>query len=89
MKWRDVLPLSRLAATLPEARHTPVEAPPPLVPPDLSGWFPRARVCAVGGNVYVIAVASCSRCGAAVPIYDSGDYEQLRLHVEWHRGGVK
>lgn len=58
---------------------------PTLLPPDLEEWFPVARVCVVGGAMYVIAIASCARCGAAVALYDQGDFSHLYRHIEFHQ----
>lgn len=79
MKWpwsknREITPLEPVSP-----------AWPTLVPPDLEEWFPIARVCAIGGNMYVIAIATCSKCGAAVALYDQDDYTYLYHHAKWHK----
>lgn len=58
---------------------------PTLVPPELEEWFPVARVCMIGGAMYVIAIATCSKCGAAVALYDHDDFTHLHCHIQWHK----
>lgn len=77
-------PWRRRAERETELLPVAVQEWPTIIPPDLAPWFPIARPAVLGGNWYVIGVAACAECGAAVPLFEMGDFTHLRQHVKWH-----